>query len=161
MGFNIGRWLGHVIKGAAQQVGPEIVQAAASQLPPDVQSGFNQAAQFIKDPKLNINSVVDLTALRDKFVGPNLKGFDLAASLYGGLSRVGGVLPPNLTPVQQAGYLMTQGMADAHPDNKAAMMTAVAATPALQQGAVVAVKQVAATRKGWWWRFLHALGLAH
>ena len=161
MGFNIGRWISHAIKGATQSLGPQILQAAQQNLPPDLQNGFSQAIQFLQNPQLNINSTVDLTSIRDKLVGMDRKGFDMAASLYGGVSRCGGVIPPNMTPTQAAGYLMTHGMADQAPDNKAAMMTTVAATPALQQGAVVAVKQVAATRKGWWWRFLHSIGLAH
>jgi hypothetical protein len=99
--------------------------------------------------------------MRDRLhVDPrHLPGYDLAASIAGGLSQSPAPPPDDLPPAAQAGYLVTQGLQGADPAVKTAVMTAVAASPAMRQGAAAALGHIAAAREGWWPRFLRAVGL--
>ena len=162
MGFDLGRWVGHVAKGIAKDISGDVLHAARAQLPPALQQGFDQASAILQDPSTALGGAAGLLDIRRGLRGINLKGFDMAASLYGGLSRVGP--HPDLPPAQQAGFLMTHGMADQAPAAKVDMMTTIAAAPDAKAGAAVAVKQVADSRKatakeGWWIRFLRAVHL--
>jgi hypothetical protein len=158
MGFNIGRWLGHVVSGAAKSVGGDVLQAARQNLPPEMQQGFDQAVSVLNTP----GGPAGILQARIHIDPHQIPGFDYAANIASGLSQMPGGIPPGLSPAAVAGYLATHGMQGAHPDANAAVMATIAAAPdpAVKQGAAQAIIQIRA-KEGWWPKFLRAIGLKH
>jgi hypothetical protein len=105
--------------------------------------------------------VNDLTTVRTSLSPDDQKGFDLAMSLH--IGRVTNPMPAELgirnEPVA-SGYFATMGMQGNHPDQNAAVMTALASAQHTRMGATVALDHVA-QRRNWWHRFLTWLGIEH
>jgi hypothetical protein len=96
-------------------------------------------------------------AVRGALDGPGKKGFDLALAAHVGAVTTA---PQTGNPVKDFGMLVTHGMMGADPKRKAVLMREVASNPTARAGAVIAVKEVAEARKGWWARLMKALGLS-
>lgn len=85
------------------------------------------------------SQLFDLTAVRNKLVDAERKGFDMAAAV-----RIGLVAHPpatNLPPAAQAGRAIAHGVATQHPANVQAIMQTVAAVPVAAKGALAALER--------------------
>ena len=96
--------------------------------------------------------------IRNALSDNDKKGFDAAACLH-----IAAVTTPKKNTATfplpaGAAYLITRGMREAPPANKAALMTNLAAVPAARPGAVVATIQIMQARESFWHsllRFFH------
>jgi hypothetical protein len=96
--------------------------------------------------------------IRNALSDNDKKGFDAAACLH-----IAAVTTPKKNTATfplpaGAAYLITRGMREAPPANKAALMTNLAAVPAARPGAVVATLQILQQRESFWHsllRFFH------
>ena len=90
--------------------------------------------------------------IRAFFQGPDLVGFDLAASLH--IARVAQPTPALGSTPANAGYLATLGMQGAPDASKTAIMQGIATQPVIAGGAKAAVSHVAERRASWWARIV-------
>lgn len=96
--------------------------------------------------------------IRNALSDNDKKGFDAAACLH-----IAAVTTPKKNTATfplpaGAAYLITRGMREAPPANKAALMTSIAAVPAARPGAVIATVQILQQRESFWHsllRFFH------
>jgi hypothetical protein len=96
--------------------------------------------------------------IRNALSDNDKKGFDAAACLHTAAVTTPKKNTATFPLPAGAAYLITRGMREAPPANKAALMTNLAAVPAARPGAVVATIQIMQARESFWHsllRFFH------
>jgi hypothetical protein len=145
--------IGGVIDAASDIIKvDDMLSAAKGLIPANAMDGFKAGVGLMSQKGIPPQV---FTAIRGTLPPNEQQGFDMAVSIAVGKSKNNA--PPGLTPVQQASYYATHGMANATPDMRAALMTPIAADPHAAQGAQVAVQQIQ-TRETFWhkvFKFLH------
>ena len=99
-------------------------------------------------------SANNLNTIREGLSSIDQNGFDSALALHIG-SYVSPTPNANVHPMQSAGHLMTVGMKSAPESNRVAMMQNIANNPTARAGAVIAVKQLANEKQGFFTQFIH------
>ena len=139
--------------GAAICDASHVLTAAVQSIPKAVDpSGFSVAIQLLQQPATE----ADIERVRNELPPSARLSFDMGVSAH--IGQVANKAPPG-TPSFQAAYLMTKGVQGAAPAQKEAIVRAIAANPEARPGAVLAIKDVAASREGAWGSFLFWLGL--